>query len=155
MLKRITAILALSVFVLLTGCNTAQDKDIEKAINGAFSARAEAVFKYKDKKPLTKYFSAQALKESQSFLEWSPKQPWTNVKNLKYSYSIRVANLKVNGKQAEAEVYDTAVVSWDFVDKARVTGPDIATEDAWANRRHDLILVQNTEGQWIIEQDKF
>ncbi|KNZ71092.1 hypothetical protein Tfer_0167 [Thermincola ferriacetica] len=154
MLRKTLILTIFFCFVFLIGCGSSQTaKDVEQVINDAFKARAEAVFKYQDKQPLTKYFSPEALQQSKGLLDWSPKGQWDNVKDLKYSYSIRIENLKISGKQARAEVYETAVVSWDYIDPGRVKGTDFAKEDAWANRRHDIVVNQEPDGRWVIVQD--
>ncbi len=142
------------LILLIGGCISSSNKaEVEKFIQDAFKARAEAVFLYKDKKPLAQYFSPEALEQTREFLNWSPRGQWHNVKDLKYSITLRIRNLKIDGKQATAEVAETVVVTWDFIDPAKVSGTDFVKEDAWSNRKHVLKLILTPEGNWLVDQD--
>lgn len=147
-------ILLMAVLVALAGCSDGSNKEaVQAAIREGFKARAEAVFTYKDKKNLDRFFSAEALAQSRDYLNWSPNGQWANVKNLEYSTSIRINRLKTEGKRATAVVYETAVVTWDYIDPSLVTGTKFIKEDAWSNREHDVVLSLTPEGQWLIVQD--
>ncbi|PKM80928.1 MAG: hypothetical protein CVU89_11325 [Firmicutes bacterium HGW-Firmicutes-14] len=139
--------------ILMTGCGGSKKAEAEQVIHDAFKARAEVVFLYKDKKPLEEYFTPEALQQIREFLDWSPNGQWENVKNLKYSYKIRMRELKVDGKQASAEVYETAVVTWEYIDPSRVVGTAFIKEDAWSNRRHLVSLTQEPDGNWKVSRD--
>ncbi len=151
-MKRILAAVLLLVF-LTAGCLGGDRKEVEKSIQEAFKTRAEAVFLCKDKKPLERYFGPQAMEQSKAYLAWSPNGQWTNVKNLKYSTTLRINKLKISGKKATAEVLETAVVTWDYIDPAQVLGTAFLKEDAWSNRKHLVTLTLVPEGKWLIEQD--
>jgi hypothetical protein len=146
------ALLLILVFII-SGCSSSDKSSVEKFIQEAFKIRANAVFLYKDKKVLAKYFSARALDQSKAYLNWRPSKQWNNVKNLKYSITLRIEDIKTDGKQATATVLETVVVTWDYIDPSKVMGADYIKEDAWSNRRHLVTLVSNPEGNWIIDQD--
>lgn len=136
-------------FLLLsTGCGDSKKEAVESLIQEAFKVRADAVFLYKDKAALNKYFQPQALEQSKDMLAWKPKGEWNNAKDLKYSYSIRIDKLKIDGKVARAEVRDTAIVSWEYVEPAGTK-----VEDAWSNRKHLVTLTQSEDGLWVVDQD--
>lgn len=140
--------------LLLAGCGSGSKQEVEKFIQDAFKARAEAVFKYKDKKPLALYFSPQALEQSREYLNWSPPgNQWNNIKNLKYSIKLRIEDLKVDGKQAAATVLETAIISWDYIDPAKVAGTAFIKEDAWSNKKHLVTLTLTPEGKWLVDRD--
>ncbi len=142
------------LMLLIGGCKSSSGQaEVEKFIQEAFKARAEAVFLYKDKKPLEQYFSQEALEQSREFLDWSPRGQWHNVKDLKYSIVLRISNLKIDGKQATANVSETVVVTWDFIDPSQVSGTDFVKEDAWTNRKHTVRLILTPEGPWLVDQD--
>lgn len=140
--------------VLVAGCGSDDKQEVEKYIQDAFKIRAETVFKYKDKKALAGYFSPRALEQSREYLNWSPPGgQWDNVKNLKYSIKLRIEDLKVDGKQATATVLETAIISWDYIDPAKVAGTAFVKEDAWTNKKHMLTLSLTPENRWLVDQD--
>lgn len=151
-MKRYLSTFLLFMF-LIAGCSSSNQKEVEKVIQDAFKARADVVFLYKDKKVLQNYFSPKALGQSRDYLAWSPKSQWNNVKNLKYSTTIRINNLKVDGKQASAEVFETAVVTWDYIDPSKVMGTAFAKEDAWTNKKHIVTMFLTADGKWLVEED--
>lgn len=154
MARRFLLIILVLSLVVWLGCDASGTQaEVEEFINEAFRARAEAVFKYKDKASLEEFYAPKAMEQSKGFLNWSPNGNWENVKDIKYSYSIRIKDLKVDGKQATALVYETAVITWDYIDPQKVTGTEFVKEDAWANRCHELVLELDADGKWIIEQD--
>ncbi len=138
---------------LVAGCSGSSRKEVETFIQDAFKVRADAVFLYKDKKPLEQYFSPQALEQSKEYLEWSPNGQWPNVKNLKYTAALRIDKIKISGKQAAAEVFETAVVTWDYIDPGKVMGTAFINENAWSNRKHMVTLTLTPEGKWLVDQD--
>ena len=139
--------------ILITGCSGGQKQEVEKFIQDAFRARAEAVFTYKDKKPLSQHYSAKALQQGRDYLEWSPNGQWSNVKNIKYSTRIRFEKLDIDNKMATAVVYETVVVTWDYIDPSQVMGTAFVKEDAWSNKKHVLTLNMTPEGKWLIDED--
>jgi hypothetical protein len=151
-MKKQFAMLLMLVFII-SGCSSSDKSSVEKFIQEAFKARANAVFLYKDKKVLAKHFSPQALNQGKEYLNWRPGKQWNNVKNLKYSTTLRIEDIKIDGKQATATVLETVVVTWDYIDPSLVVGTAFIKEDAWSNRRHLITLVLTPEGNWIIDQD--
>ncbi|MFZ5641947.1 MAG: hypothetical protein ACOY4Q_14830 [Bacillota bacterium] len=145
--------LIMLVLLILPGCGSQSRQEVETAINEAFRARADAVFLHKDKKGLSGYFSAGALAQSKKYLEWSPNGSWENKKDLKYRYNLRIDNLRVDGKTATAEVFETVVASWEYIDPSLVYGHDFKKEDAWTARPHKVMLQLNEEGRWVVEED--
>lgn len=141
------------VFLFLSGCGGQARRDAEKGIQEAFRARAEAVFLHKDKTGLNRYFSAGALEQSKKYLNWSPNGSWENIKDPAYRQNLLIDNLKVNGKRATADVFETAVVTWDFIDPELVRGQDFKKEAAWSNRLHKITLQLDPEGRWMVEED--
>lgn len=147
-------VLLIGIIFLLTGCGGSNTKaEVEKAIQDAFKARADTVFLYKDKKPLEQYFSREALAQTSDFLAWSPNGQWENAKNLKYSYRISIRELKPDGQQATAAVYETAVITWDYINPGQVMGTNFIKEDAWGNRKHLVTLKLDESGHWLISAD--
>lgn len=142
------------ILLLLPGCGSDTKADVEKAIHEAFRFRADVVFLHKDKKDLKKHFSADALAQSKDYLAWSPNGSWENIKNPAYRYNLRIDNLKVDGKRATAEVFETVLVSWDYVDASLVRGQEFKKEDAWSNRLHRVMLMLDPEGRWLVEEDR-
>lgn len=145
---------ALVIFTgLLAGCGTSDKQDLEKVIQDAFKVRTEAVFFHKDKTSLERYFSSEALEQSKDFLEWNPNGKWDNVKDINYSMKLRVSKLKIDGKLATAEVFETTVVTWDYIDPSKVVGTTYVKEDAWGNKKHNLKIILTPQGEWLIDQD--
>lgn len=141
------------VFLILSGCGSQARQDVEKAINEAFLARADAVFLHKDQKVLNKYFSAGALEQNKEYLTWSPNGSWENVKDLSYRFNLRIDHLKIDGKMATADVFETVVVSWDYVDPNLVLGREFKKEDAWTGRLNKVTLQLDPSGRWMVEED--
>lgn len=146
-------LLILCILVFSTGCGSNGNQELRGFIQDAFKTRADLVFLYKDKALLKKYFSPQALSQSKEYLQWSPNGQWENAKNLKYTISLRIDNLSVEGKVAKAEVYETVIVTWDYKDPSLVKGTKFIKDDAWSNRQHMVTLGLTPEGNWQIEQD--
>lgn len=147
-------LLIMTVLMLsLMGCGNESNQEVRKFIQEAFKVRADAVFLYKDKSLLTGYYSPAVLEQSGEYLNWSPNGQWNNVKDLKYSITMRIDNLKIDGKQATADVFETVVVTWDYIDPSKVMGTAYVTEDAWSNRKHRITLILTDEGRWLIDQD--
>ena len=152
-MKRVYFVFIMLIIILVSGCSSSNKEEVRLFIENAFKTRADVVFLYKDKEVLSGYFSPEALEQNRAYLDWSPKGQWNNVKDMKYSTTLRISNLKIDGKRATAEVFETVVVTWDFVDPAKVAGMEFTKEDAWSNRKHLVTVVLNPEGNWIIEQD--
>ena len=151
-MKRIYFVFMILIISVISGCSNSNNEEVEQFILDAFKSRADAVFLYKDKKALSQYFSPEALEQSKDYLAWSPG-PWNNIKDMKYSSSLRIDKLKVDGKRATAQVYETVVVTWDYIDPGKVMGAEFVKEDAWSNRKHLVTLILSPEGKWLIEQD--
>lgn len=142
----------LLVLLLLFGCGGDSRREVEKAINEAFRARADAVFLHKDQKLLNRFFSADAMTENKNYLAWAPHGSWENIKDPAYRYNLRIDKLKVKGKNATAEVYETVIISWNNIDSVLVQGSAL-NEEAWSNRLHKIKLELNPEGNWIVMED--
>lgn len=142
------------VFLILSGCGSQARQDVERAINEAFRVRADAVLLHKDQKVLNKYFSSRALEQSKDYLAWSPNGSWENVKDLSYRYNLRIDHLRVDGKKATAEVFETVMVSWDYIDPNLVTGLNFKKEDVWTGRMNKVTLFLDPSGQWLVEEDR-
>lgn len=151
-MKRTLVMLIISLLFLM-GCSSGQKQKVEKFVQDAFKARADAVFTYKDKEPLLQYFSPKAMEQSRDYLNWSPREQWSNIKDLKYSTQVRFEKISVDGKTATATVYETAIITWDYIDPSQVMGTAFVKEDAWSNKKHTLLLTMTPEGKWIIDED--
>ncbi|MBU7007887.1 hypothetical protein [Phosphitispora fastidiosa] len=152
-MKKVYLIFILMILMISSGCSRSNKEEVRLFIEDAFKTRADVVFLYKDKEVLSGYFSPEAMEQNRAYLDWSPNGRWNNVKDMKYSTTLRISSLKIDGKRATAEVFETVVVTWDFVDPAKVAGTEFTKEDAWSNRKHLVTVVLNPEGNWIIEQD--
>jgi len=136
-MKRVYFVFIMLIIIVVSGCSSSNKEEVRLFIEDAFKTRADVVFLYKDKEVLSGYFSPEALEQNRAYLDWSPKGQWSNVKDMKYSTTLRISNLKVDGKRATA----------------KVAGTEFTKEDAWSNRKHLVTVVLNPEGNWIIEQD--
>lgn len=145
--------LVMLALLILAGCGGQARKDVEKAINDAFRTRADVVFLHKDQKVLNRFFGAGALEQSKKHLTWSPNGSWENKKDLTYKYNLRIDDLKIYGKRATADVIETVVVSWDYIDPDLVTGQDFKKEEAWTGRLHKVVLQLSADGRWMVEED--
>ncbi|WP_418792261.1 hypothetical protein [Phosphitispora sp. TUW77] len=146
-------VLLIVIIVIISGCTSSNKDEVRKFIEDAFKIRVDVVLLYKDKAILSQYFSPEAMEQNRTYMDWSPNGQWSNVKDIKYSTTLRISNLEINGKRATAEVFETVVVTWDYIDPTKVVGTEFTKEDAWSNKKHLVTAVLNPEGKWIIEQD--
>ncbi len=152
-MKKLYYVYILLILLIISGCTSSNKEEVRLFLEEAFKTRADVVFLYKDKEVLSRYFSPNAMEQNRAYLDWSPNGQWSNVKDMKYSITLRISDLKIDGKRATAEVFETVVVTWDYIDPSKVAGTEFTKEDAWSNRKHEVTAVLDPEGHWIIEQD--